>query len=53
MRFYEADSGTILLDGKKIEEYDVKYLRGLFGVVSQEPMLFNGTIEQNIRYNTE
>lgn len=47
-RFYEIDSGEILLDGINIKDYDVHYLRSLFGVVSQEPVLFNGTIKQNI-----
>jgi len=35
LRFYEPESGNILLDGRNIKDYDLYYLRGLFGVVSQ------------------
>ncbi len=49
MRFYDVDSGEILLDGVNIKNYDVQYLRGIFGVVSQEPVLFNGTVAYNIK----
>lgn len=53
MRYYDVDGGEILLDGKNIKDYDLKYLRGLFGLVSQEPVLFDGTIEYNIKYCKE
>ena len=49
-RFYDVDQGEILVDGVNIKDYDLKYLRECFGVVSQEPVLFNGTIEYNIKY---
>ncbi len=49
-RFYDPDQGEILIDGINIKQYDLKYLRSCFGVVSQEPVLFNGTIEYNIKY---
>ena len=49
-RFYDPDQGEILIDGVNIKQYDLKYLRSCFGVVSQEPVLFNGTIEYNIKY---
>ena len=48
-RFYNPDQGEILLDGIDIKKYDLRHLRGSFGVVSQEPVLFNGTIEYNIK----
>jgi ABC-type multidrug transport system fused ATPase/permease subunit len=35
--------GTITLDGQDIKDYDINYLRSCFGVVGQEPVLFNGT----------
>jgi ATP-binding cassette subfamily B protein len=49
-RFYEADSGQILIDGVDIREIRLKDLRRQIGVVLQEPFLFNGTIAENIAY---
>ncbi|HRT81992.1 MAG TPA: ABC transporter ATP-binding protein, partial [Oscillospiraceae bacterium] len=50
MRFYDLDSGKILLDGKNISEYDRRSLRTAFGMVLQDTWLFNGSIMENIRY---
>ena len=50
-RFYDADSGEILIDGHNIKDYDIHHLRASLGVVSQEPVLFNNTIGWNIQYN--
>jgi ATP-binding cassette subfamily B protein len=50
MRFYDVNSGVILLDGMDIREFDRKDLRGNFGMVLQDTWLFNGTIRENIRY---
>ena len=50
-RFYDADSGEIILDGHNIKDYDIHHLRASLGVVSQEPVLFNNTIAWNIQYN--
>jgi|WetSurMetagenome_2_1015567.scaffolds.fasta_scaffold89679_1 ATP-binding cassette, subfamily B, bacterial MsbA len=50
LRFYDVDSGRITIDGTDIREYDYKQLRKMFGIVSQEVILFNDTIEQNIAY---
>jgi len=47
-RFYDVDSGEILIDDINIKEYDLKSLRNIIGCVSQEPVLFNGTILDNI-----
>ncbi|NTW11359.1 MAG: ABC transporter ATP-binding protein, partial [Chlorobiaceae bacterium] len=52
LRFYDVDSGRITIDGTDIREYDYKQLRKMFGIVSQEVILFNDTIEQNIAYGT-
>ena len=52
-RFYDVDQGEILIDGVNIKHYDLKHLRGTYGVVSQEQVLFNGTIEYNIKYARE
>lgn len=48
MRFYDPDSGRILLDGRDIAEIDVQDLRRQFGYVPQRALLFDGTITQNI-----
>ena len=50
LRFYDVDSGRITIDGVDIREFDYKQLRRMIGVVSQEVILFNDTIEQNISY---
>ena len=50
-RFYLPEEGTITLDGRDIRDYDIAYLRSRFGVVSQEPTLFNASFRENIRYN--
>ena len=49
-RFYDPESGEILLDGQDIKKLNVKSLRQQIGVVSQEPVLFDMTIEENIRF---
>jgi ABC transporter ATM len=49
-RFYDADSGTILIDGQNIKEVSLDSLRESIGVVPQDTPLFNNTIEHNIRY---
>ncbi|KAM4086872.1 hypothetical protein ACJW30_10G135200 [Castanea mollissima] len=49
-RFYDPDSGHIMLDGIEIQEFQVKWLRQQIGVVIQEPILFNETIRANIAY---
>lgn len=50
MRFYDLNSGEILLDGVNINEYTKDSLRKSFGMVLQDTWLFNGTIMENIRY---
>jgi ATP-binding cassette subfamily B (MDR/TAP) protein 1 len=50
MRFYDIQGGQILIDGRDIKEYDINHLRTSFGYVSQEPTLFNGSVEFNIKY---
>ncbi|HJX33746.1 MAG TPA: ABC transporter ATP-binding protein [Desulfatiglandales bacterium] len=50
MRFYDINSGSIMLDGIDIREFNRKDLRGNFGMVLQDAWLFNGTIKENIRY---
>lgn len=52
-RFYDIDSGVIEFNGRNICEYDLKDLRRNIGIVSQEPLLFNTTIRENIGYGQE
>jgi ATP-binding cassette subfamily B (MDR/TAP) protein 1 len=52
-RFYDPDEGRVLIDGVDMREYDIHGLRKQIGIVSQEPVLFNGTIEYNIKYTNE
>ena len=49
-KFYEPQHGRILLDGVDLREYDTKYLRENIGLVLQKNHIFDGTIEENIRY---
>ena len=51
MRFYELNSGRILVDGINIEEFDRGEYRKKFGMVLQNTWLFGGTIKDNIRYS--
>jgi len=50
MRFYDATSGTVLLDGVDVREYRIADLRRQFAVVLQEPVLFAASIAENIAY---
>jgi len=52
MNFYPVERGDILIDDVSIYDMDVKQLRELYGVVSQEPTLFQGTVAYNIKYNS-
>lgn len=51
LRFYEIDSGHILIDNKDSKEINPFSLRENIGVVSQEPILISSTIKENIRYS--
>jgi len=52
LRFYDIQRGQILLDGKDIRTIDLQDLRRQFGIVLQDPFLFTGTIETNVRLGT-
>ncbi len=52
-RFYDPESGTVLLDHQNLKELNVNWLRRKIGVVGQEPILFGTTILENIRYGHE
>jgi ATP-binding cassette, subfamily B, multidrug efflux pump len=52
LRFYDIQRGQILLDGVDIRLLDMQELRKQFGIVLQDPFLFTGTIESNVRLGT-
>ena len=49
-RFYDPIAGSLSLDGKDFKELNIRWLRSLIGIVSQEPVLFDVSIADNIRY---
>jgi ATP-binding cassette, subfamily B, multidrug efflux pump len=52
-RFYDIQKGAITIDGVDVRKMDVTELRRRFGVVLQDPFLFSGTVEQNIRLGSD
>ncbi len=52
-RFYDPSSGVILLDGVDLRDFDTEELRGLMGIVTQESILFNDTVFNNIAFGVE
>ena len=52
LRFYDIQRGSIKIDGVDVREMELHELRRRFGVVLQDPFLFSGTIENNIRLGT-
>jgi ATP-binding cassette subfamily B protein len=53
VRFYDVQTGSIRIGGEDIRDFDPLELRRQFGVVLQDPYLFTGTIEENIRLGTD
>ena len=53
LRFYDYDRGEILIDGVNIKDYSSKELRNSVGLVLQDPFLYHGTIESNIKMYNE
>jgi len=52
-RFYDVDSGSVLVDGVDVRDMSQEHLRAKIGLVPQQAVLFSGTIAQNIRYGKE
>lgn len=53
IRFYDPKSGAVLIDDTNIKEFELSQYRELFSIVSQDTILFNDTIANNIRYGKE
>lgn len=53
LRLYDPDEGQVRIDGRDVRELDVNWLRTRIGAVNQEPVLFSGTIRENIMYGVE
>ena len=53
MRFYDVNSGEILVDGHNIKDMDRGELRKMFGMVLQDTWLFGGTVKDNLKYGNE
>ena len=53
MRFYDVNSGEILVDGHNIKDFERGTLRKMFGMVLQDTWLFGGTVKDNIKYGKE
>lgn len=52
-RFYDPSKGTVTLDGMDLKVLSVSWLRGQLGLVGQEPVLFSGTIMDNVKYGLD
>ena len=53
MRYYTPDDGSVLINGRSIDDYTLDSVRDKIGFVSQEPFLFYGTIKDNVIYNQD
>lgn len=53
MRFYDTNSGSILIDGHNIKNFERGNLRKIFGMVLQDTWLFSGSVEDNIKYGNQ
>ncbi len=49
-RFYDIDAGSVAIDGYEVSDVTIRSLRGQMGIMLQDPFIFSGTIEENIRY---
>ncbi|KAF7852170.1 hypothetical protein BT93_L0559 [Corymbia citriodora subsp. variegata] len=52
-RFYDPQAGEVCIDGINLKEFQLKWIRSKIGLVSQEPVLFTGSIKDNIAYGKE
>ncbi len=49
-RYYDITSGSITIDGRDIKSYNLAWLRRQFGFIDKDPVLFDGTLKENISY---
>ena len=49
-RFYDTKQGSLCVDGSNVKDLNIRWLRSQIGIVSQEPILFDSSIADNIRY---
>lgn len=52
-RFYDPIDGLVMVDGQPVSDYNLRWLREHIGVVSQEPILFQATIRENILFGRD
>ena len=52
-RFYDVDKGMVLVDGLNVNDWDMDALRGRIGIAPQKPLLFSGSIAENLRWGNE
>ncbi|KAK7337590.1 hypothetical protein VNO77_18172 [Canavalia gladiata] len=52
-RFYDPQGGEVLIDGTNVKEFQLRWIRGKIGLVSQDPVLFASSIKDNIAYGKE
>ena len=52
-RFYDPHAGEVLIDGINLKEFQLNWIRGKIGLVSQEPVLFASSIKENIAYGKD
>lgn len=52
-RFYDPQAGEVLIDGINLKEFQLRWIRGKIGLVSQEPVLFTSSIRDNIAYGKD
>ena len=52
-RYYDPQEGIITIDGRDIKELDPRWLHEKIGLISQDPMLFHGTVRENVLYGTK
>ncbi|CAI9110011.1 OLC1v1009967C1 [Oldenlandia corymbosa var. corymbosa] len=52
-RFYDPQAGEVVIDGTNLKEFQLKWIRGKIGLVSQEPVLFTASIKDNIAYGKD
>ena len=51
-RFYDADSGKVSVGGSDVKDYDLRTLRGQMGYVSQNAIIFSGSVDMNVNYGS-